>query len=126
MRRIALRPVAGLGLALTLALGGGACASATRTTTTTPTTHRRTVTTTSARPAAASTTSTTSSTSTLPGAGKPAVTIGDKNYSEQFVLGQLYLQALKAQGFTVNLNQNIGPTDVTLQALKTGALTMYP
>jgi osmoprotectant transport system substrate-binding protein len=126
VRRIALRPVAGLGLALTLALGGGACASATRTTTTTPTTHRRTVTTTSARPAAASTTSTTSSTSTLPGAGKPAVTIGDKNYSEQFVLGQLYLQALKAQGFTVNLNQNIGPTDVTLQALKTGALTMYP
>jgi osmoprotectant transport system substrate-binding protein len=118
--------MAGLGLALALALGGGACASATRTTTST---HSRTVTTTTTRSAAASTTTTTSSTSstsTLPGAGKPAVTIGDKNYSEQFVLGQLYLQALQAQGFTVNLNQNIGPTDVTLQALKTGALTMYP
>jgi osmoprotectant transport system substrate-binding protein len=127
VRRFALRPVAGWGLALALALGTGACASATRTTTTTTTTTPgRTVTTTSARPAAATTTTTTSSTSTLPGAGKPVVTIGDKNYSEQFVLGQLYLQALQAQGFTVNLNRNIGPTDVTLQALKTGALAMYP
>ena len=71
---------------------------------------------------------TTSSTSSadLPGTGKPTVTIGDKNYTEQFILGQLYMQALKAQGYTVNINQNIGPTDVTLQALKSGALSMYP
>jgi len=54
------------------------------------------------------------------------VTIGDKNYTEQFVLGQLYLQALQAQGFTVNINPNIGPTDVTVQALKDGTLAMYP
>ncbi len=113
-----------VGMALALALGAGGCASASRTTTST---HRRTVTTTTTtRSAAASATTTTSSTSTLPGAGKPAVTIGDKNYTEQFVLGQLYRQALQAQGYTVNLNPNIGPTDVTLQALKSGALTMYP
>jgi osmoprotectant transport system substrate-binding protein len=119
--------VTGLGLALALALGGGACASTTRTTTSTR--RRAIATATITRSAAASattTTTTTSSTSTLPGAGKPAVTIGDKNYTEQFVLGQLYLQALQAQGFTVTLNQNIGPTDVTLPALKTGALTVYP
>ncbi len=66
------------------------------------------------------------STTPLPGAGKPVVTIGDKNYTEQFVLGQLYLQALQAQGFTVNINDNIGPTDVTLQALRGGSLAMYP
>jgi osmoprotectant transport system substrate-binding protein len=54
------------------------------------------------------------------------VAIGDKNYTEQFVLGQLYLQALTAQGFTVTINQNIGPIEVTRQALRTGALTMYP
>jgi osmoprotectant transport system substrate-binding protein len=73
-------------------------------------------------------TSTTNSTTTahLPGDGKPTVTIGDKNYTEQFVLGQLYLQALEAQGYTVNINQNIGPIEVTLQALKSGALAMYP
>jgi osmoprotectant transport system substrate-binding protein len=54
------------------------------------------------------------------------VVIGDKNYTEQFVLGELYAQALRAQGFSVQLNQNIGPTDVTAQALKAGSLAMYP
>jgi osmoprotectant transport system substrate-binding protein len=65
-------------------------------------------------------------TAALPGTGKPPVTIGDKNYTEQFVLGELYSQALQAQGFSVQLNQNIGPIEVTLQALKTGSLAMYP
>jgi osmoprotectant transport system substrate-binding protein len=54
------------------------------------------------------------------------VTIGDKNYTEQFLLGELYRLALQAEGFTVNLNQNIGPTDVTVQAMNSGALAMYP
>jgi osmoprotectant transport system substrate-binding protein len=54
------------------------------------------------------------------------ITVGDKNYAEQFVLGQLYVQALRAQGYTVNINQNIGPTDVTVQALQNGSLTVYP
>jgi osmoprotectant transport system substrate-binding protein len=78
--------------------------------------------------ATSSMTSTTSSTTTalLPGTGKPTVTIGDKNYTEQFVLGELYSQALQAQGFTVQLNQNIGPTDVTVRALQSGLLGMYP
>jgi len=71
-------------------------------------------------------TTTTTATVTLPGAGKPPVTIGDENLTEQFVLGQLYYQALKAQGFQVTLNQNIGPTQVVMQALATGQLAMYP
>jgi osmoprotectant transport system substrate-binding protein len=61
----------------------------------------------------------------LPGTGKPPVTIGDKNFTEQFVLGELYYQALKAQGFPVLINQNIGPTEVTIQALRTGRLGFY-
>jgi osmoprotectant transport system substrate-binding protein len=52
--------------------------------------------------------------------------IGDKNFTEQFLLGELYRQALVAQGFTVSLNRNIGPTEVTLQALQSGRLDMYP
>jgi osmoprotectant transport system substrate-binding protein len=75
---------------------------------------------------ARSTTTSSTSSADLPGTGRPTVTIGDKNYTEQFILGQLYMQALQAQGYTVNINQNIGPTDVTLQALKSGALAMYP
>jgi osmoprotectant transport system substrate-binding protein len=71
-------------------------------------------------------TTTTTETVTLPGAGKPPVTIGDENLPEQFILGQLYYQALKAQGFQVTLNQSIGPTQVVMQALSTGQLAMYP
>jgi len=62
----------------------------------------------------------------LPGIGKPQVTIGDKNFTEQFLLGQLYKQALLAQGFNVLLNPNIGSTEVTMQALQSGRLAMYP
>jgi osmoprotectant transport system substrate-binding protein len=62
----------------------------------------------------------------LPGTGKPLVTIGDKNLTEQFVLGELYFQALSAQGFKVILNRNIGPTEVTIPALQSGRLAMYP
>ncbi len=62
----------------------------------------------------------------LPGTGKPLVTIGDKNFTEQFVLGELYSQALSAQGFKVMLSRNIGPTEVTIPALQSGRLAMYP
>jgi glycine betaine/choline ABC-type transport system substrate-binding protein len=54
------------------------------------------------------------------------VTIGDKNFTEQFILGELYYYALRAQGYSVQLNQNIGPLEVTMEGLKTGALAMYP
>jgi osmoprotectant transport system substrate-binding protein len=72
------------------------------------------------------TTTKTTQTTALPGQGKPPVTIGDKNYTEQFVLGQLYYQALQAQGFQVQINENIGPTQVTMQAMAKGDLGMYP
>jgi osmoprotectant transport system substrate-binding protein len=72
------------------------------------------------------TASTQTTTTTPPGTGKPTVTIGDKNDTEQFVLGELYYEALQAQGFSVQINQNIGPTSVTLQALASGQLGMYP
>jgi osmoprotectant transport system substrate-binding protein len=112
-----------------LVLACGACGSNTHDASTPDTPAAAvTSTTTTTSTTSSSTTSTTSTTSTvaLPGAGKPGVTIGDKNFTEQFVLGQLYLQALQAEGFTVNLNDNIGPTDVTMQALASGRLAMYP
>ena len=62
----------------------------------------------------------------LPGTARPPVVIGDKNFTEQFILGEIYEQALTAQGFTVSLNKNIGSTQVTMQALDDGQLDMYP
>ncbi|MGN6167928.1 MAG: ABC transporter substrate-binding protein [Solirubrobacteraceae bacterium] len=63
---------------------------------------------------------------TLPGTGRPPVIIGDKNTPEQFVLGELYEEALASQGFSVSLNRNIGPTGVTMRALHQGSLNIYP
>jgi osmoprotectant transport system substrate-binding protein len=56
----------------------------------------------------------------------PPIRIGTKDFTEQFILGELYSQALKAKGFTVELKSNIGSSEVTHQALINGALDMYP
>jgi osmoprotectant transport system substrate-binding protein len=64
--------------------------------------------------------------SSLPGKGKPPVTLGTKNFTEQFVLGQLYRQALEAKGFTVALKQNIGSTEIADKALRSGQIDLYP
>ncbi|MGI8902405.1 MAG: glycine betaine ABC transporter substrate-binding protein [Solirubrobacteraceae bacterium] len=106
-----------LGALTLLALGQAACGSAQSG----PSRHRA-----ATAGKSAATTTTTATTPTLPGTGRPQVTIGDKNFTEQFVLGQLYLQALKAEGFAVVLDRNIGPTDVTVRALANGTLSMYP
>ncbi len=73
-----------------------------------------------------STNATTAATASGPGKGKPAVTVGDKNFTEEYVLGQLYAQALRAKGFTVNLKENIGSTELTDKALTSGQIDMYP
>src|ERR1700689_492371 len=61
-----------------------------------------------------------------PGVGKPAVTIGDKNFSEEYILGQLYTQALEAKGYSINLHENIGSSEIIFKALTSGAIEMYP
>jgi osmoprotectant transport system substrate-binding protein len=78
------------------------------------------------KPDAASSQGSVPARSTLPGQGKPPLTIGDKNFTEQFVIGELYAQALTSQGYSVLLNRNIGPLEVTIQALRSGRLDMYP
>jgi len=58
--------------------------------------------------------------------GKPAVTIGDKNFAEENILGQLYAQALQAKGFTVTLKENVGSSEIIYKALESGQIDMYP
>jgi osmoprotectant transport system substrate-binding protein len=70
--------------------------------------------------------SSTSGASGQPGKGKPTVKLGTKNFSEEFVLGQLYKQALEAKGYTVQLKNNIGSTEVTDKALTSGQIDFYP
>jgi osmoprotectant transport system substrate-binding protein len=75
-----------------------------------------------------SSTSSTASTTAAsgPGAGKPAVTIGDKNFAEENILGQLYAQALKAKGFMIDLKSEIGSSEIIYKALTSGQIQMYP
>src|SRR4051794_769959 len=61
-----------------------------------------------------------------PGKGKPAIVLGSKNFTEEYILGQLYLQALKAKGYDVTLKNNIGSSEITDKALTTGKIDMYP
>jgi osmoprotectant transport system substrate-binding protein len=61
-----------------------------------------------------------------PGTGKPAVTLGTKDFTEEFILGQLYAQALQAKGFTVHLKQDIGPTEVIDPGLLNHSIDLYP
>jgi osmoprotectant transport system substrate-binding protein len=61
-----------------------------------------------------------------PGAGKPPVTFGTKNFPEQFLLGELYTQALRAKGFRVNLKSDVGATEIIYRALTLGTLDAYP
>jgi osmoprotectant transport system substrate-binding protein len=61
-----------------------------------------------------------------PGKGKPAVTMGDKNFTEQYILGDLYKQALEAKGFTVKLKGNIGSSEIIDKALTSGKIDIYP
>jgi osmoprotectant transport system substrate-binding protein len=68
----------------------------------------------------------TSSSSDQPGEGKPAVTIGTKDFTEEFVLGNLYAQALEAKGYQVNLKENIGSTEIIDKALTSGEIDGYP
>jgi osmoprotectant transport system substrate-binding protein len=61
-----------------------------------------------------------------PGVGKPPVTLGSKNFTEQFVLGQLYKQALEAKGYRVTLKNNIGSSEIVDKALTSGRIQAYP
>lgn len=62
----------------------------------------------------------------MPGEGKPAVTLGTKDFPEEFILGELYTQALEAKGYKVNLKKNIGSTEIIDKALTSGQIDAYP
>ena len=61
-----------------------------------------------------------------PGAGKPPISFGTKNFPESFLLGELYAQALRAKGFQVNLKSDVGATEIIYRALTLGTLDAYP
>jgi osmoprotectant transport system substrate-binding protein len=62
-------------------------------------------------------------------AATPAATtisLGTKDFTEEFVLGQLYKQALEHKGIKVDYHENIGSTEVIQTALRSGKINAYP
>jgi glycine betaine/choline ABC-type transport system substrate-binding protein/ABC-type proline/glycine betaine transport system permease subunit len=83
--------------------------------------------------AAASTTTTTASaadskviTANADNGSKPTITVGSKNFTEQFILGEIYAQSLKAAGYKVKKQLNLGSEQIALKALKAGRVDAYP
>jgi glycine betaine/choline ABC-type transport system substrate-binding protein len=58
-------------------------------------------------------------------AGKQ-ITVGSKNFTEQFILGEIYAQALDAAGYDVKKDLNLGSEQIALRALKGGDVDGYP
>jgi osmoprotectant transport system substrate-binding protein len=54
------------------------------------------------------------------------LTIGTKDFTEEFLLGEIYKQALAAKSYDVTLRKNIGPTEVIDKELTSGAIDAYP
>jgi len=54
------------------------------------------------------------------------LTIGSKNFTEQFILGEIYAQALEAAGYDVSTDLNLGSEQVALKSLENGDISGYP
>jgi osmoprotectant transport system substrate-binding protein len=59
-------------------------------------------------------------------AAQQTIKLGTKNFTEEYILGQLYKQALQAKGFKVEYHENIGSTEVVDKAMTSGQLNVYP
>jgi osmoprotectant transport system substrate-binding protein len=68
----------------------------------------------------------TTRTATAPQPSKVPVRIGTKDFTEEYILGELYSQALEAKGFDVELKRSVGSSEIIHQALGNGVLDMYP
>src|SRR4051794_19549235 len=64
-----------------------------------------------------------SSPSTTAAPATTKIVVGQKDFAGAVLLSQLYGQALAAKGFTVTY-KNLGPTEVTYPALKSGTIDL--
>jgi osmoprotectant transport system substrate-binding protein len=59
-------------------------------------------------------------------ASADTIVLGTKDFTEEYVLGELYKQALEAKGVDVTYKENIGSTEVIQTALRSGKINAYP
>jgi osmoprotectant transport system substrate-binding protein len=64
--------------------------------------------------------------STTASGPKATITLGTKNFGEEYILGQLYGQALAAKGFHVVYKGSFGSSELANTAIKSGKMNFYP
>ncbi|MGH2933629.1 MAG: glycine betaine ABC transporter substrate-binding protein [Gaiellaceae bacterium] len=57
---------------------------------------------------------------------KPTIILGTKNFGEEYILGQLYGQALQAKGFKVDYKGSFGSSELADKAITSGKMNFYP
>lgn len=60
------------------------------------------------------------------GASGVSLTVGSKNFTEQYVLGEIYAQALTAAGYKVKTDLKLGSEVIAYKALQQGEVDAYP
>jgi osmoprotectant transport system substrate-binding protein len=60
------------------------------------------------------------------GDGSTAIKVGSKDFTEQFILGEMYALVLEDQGFQVERKLNLGGTPVAQASLQSGQIDLYP
>ena len=54
------------------------------------------------------------------------LTIASKNFTEEFILGEIYSQALAAGGYKIRKRLNLGSEKIAFRAVKAGKVDAYP
>lgn len=54
------------------------------------------------------------------------ITVGSKTFSESWIMGELYAQALRGLGYQVTLQTNVGSAQLIDAALTSGQVDLYP
>jgi len=60
------------------------------------------------------------------GSSGPTITVGSKDFTEQFILGSMYAQALDANGFNGVAKLDLGSAPIADKALQNGQIDLYP
>lgn len=60
------------------------------------------------------------------GSGSETITVASKDFTEQFIIGEMYALLLEDAGFNVERKMNLGGTPVAHQALLDGEIDVYP
>ena len=60
------------------------------------------------------------------GGSGPTITVGSKNFTEQYILGNMYVQALAANGFNAVAKLDLGSEQIADKALQNGQIDLYP